>query len=319
MLKNFAFGAIFGIANIIPGVSGGTVAFLLGFYERLIQAITRLNKSFFLDSIALLKSPKNFKSYLKRYDLVFLAQLGCGAFLAIVSLSKLMHYLLIEHREPTYGFFLGLVLCSIWMPVQHIKSFRIPHLVFLGVFAIGTASLNFIESPEDKINRAEQKALIKKSDSSSFQTPRAELLPYVLAGSIAASAMILPGISGSFMLVLMGVYFDILTAIAQRNFAILFCVAFGCMIGLLLFTRLLKFLLQHYSDLTMSSMLGLMLGSLVALWPFREIQIVASQRVETHYLLAVDTITTLSTIVFFVIGFFIVLGFYFANPKPTDS
>ena len=128
-------------------------------------------------------------------------------------------------------------------------------------------------------------------------------------GAVAISAMILPGISGSFVMLLFGVYFEILSAINNRDLMLLMTFAIGCSVGLLAFTRLLNFLLERYHDFTVSFLVGLMIGSLYGLWPFREFEVVNSQRVDfAHVLPRIDTNLAI-TFVAFLLGCIIILIF----------
>ena len=130
-----------------------------------------------------------------------------------------------------------------------------------------------------------------------------------IVGAIAISAMILPGISGSFVMLLFGVYFEILLAINNRDFTLLITFAIGCGLGLLAFTRLLNFLLERYHDLTVSFLIGLMIGSLYGLWPFREFEVVSSQRIDFAHVLPRINTNLVITFVAFLFGCVIILIF----------
>lgn len=281
LLKNIFYGVIVGIANIIPGVSGGTMALVLGFYERLINALHNISGKTIKRVFGVFRFNKtayeNLKTELKRIDAGFLAAILSGALTAIVVLAKLMTYLLKELHDPTYGFFFGLVLISAIVPYKIIKRKTVP--VFLS-FVLAVAGVLVVfgsVSDAEKIEKARVKYELKKRKNSSNtrnipaqrEVSAAKTLYLFLTGAVAISAMILPGVSGSLLLLIMGVYFDILSAIANRDFILLGIFAAGCIVGILLFTRLLNFLLWRWSDETMSGLLGLVVGSLWMIWPFR--------------------------------------------------
>ena len=307
---NLLRGVAIGLANIIPGVSGGTMALILGIYERLIRAIHNIGPQ---TVRAVFQGKAAFTAELKRIDAIFLATLGLGALAAIVSVAKLMVYLLREQHDPTYGFFFGLVLISVVFPYKMIKQKTlgvwVSCLIAIGLVVALANSL----SGERMVESAKRKAALKEaaamaiqdqhataaersdtgetaSGGASLVTPSgATLIIFFLAGTVAISAMILPGISGSFILLLMGVYFDILIAINElRQFKegwigyglLLGVFALGCVIGLLAFTRLLNFLLERYHDTTIAFLLGLVIGSLYAIWPFKDYAMVSGKRVD---------------------------------------
>jgi putative membrane protein len=287
MLKNLGLGAIIGLANIIPGVSGGTVALILGIYKRLIKDISQFNKK---NVLALLKcfspNPQNRKLGLQSFrdlDGPFLLSLGVGAVLAIVLTSKLITYLLLQFHDQTYGFFAGLVLLSIVVPWRLIRTKSAsPWIGGLAGFFIIVA-ITYSASGPQKVSDAERKFALKSKienvqqvDKSDFSNP----VFYLFAGAVAISAMILPGISGSFLLILLGVYFEILQAIAERNLIVIGSFALGCLLGLILFSKFLNWILDKYHDSTMGFLSGLMLGSLYAIWPFQSYAIVGSKRID---------------------------------------
>ncbi|MBN2135536.1 MAG: DUF368 domain-containing protein [Acidobacteria bacterium] len=283
-------GAAIGVANIIPGVSGGTMALVLGIYERLISAIKNISLNTFKAIFAVLSFKKEkinaFKEEMKRIDAAFLAVLAFGAIATVVALASLMTYLLENWHEPTYGFFFGLVAVSILVPLDLIKK-KTWLCLLIAMISIGiVVGLSFTISGESMIEKAEKKQAIKLAQEQSGESGTENLsalraIYLFIAGGITISAMILPGISGSFLLLLMGAYFDILKAVTDRNLAVLGIFILGCLFGILLFTRFINFLLERWYDGTMSFLLGLVVGSLWAIWPFKSTAQVGS---ETIYL-----------------------------------
>ncbi len=316
MLRHFVCGFFLGIANIIPGVSGGTMALVLGIYERLISAISSINASAILTLLILLSTNSekrlSARNDFQRLDILFMLSLGLGALAAIVLLSRLIIFLLTSYHEPSYAFFFGLIFVSIIVPLRLINAFK-PRLILPLVagcmIVVGAASF---QSPEEKIANAEKKVELKSSqmNASSSQTSHSKSLGYFfVVGAIAISAMILPGISGSFIMILFGAYFDILQAISQRDLPVVVSMAAGCLLGLAIFTRLLNWLLSRYHDETMSLLSGLMLGSLYGLWPFQNFEMIGGRRVNLGPTFPVVDLSLVYTTLFFFLGAVIVAGF----------
>jgi putative membrane protein len=237
--KGFCMGA----ADVVPGVSGGTMAFILGIYEELILAI----KSFDLRILKLLLTVKT-RAFFESISWKFLLAVGLGILTAIFTLASLLAYLL--HNTPVliWSFFLGLILASVVTVSRRIQTWN--PLTWLSLIAglIGIYLLVGIVPGT---------------------TPN-DLWFLFLSGAVAICAMILPGISGSFILVLMGKYQYILEAVNQRDVAVLFIVAAGACVGIAAFSRLLAWLLHRYHDLMVAFLTGLMLGSLRKIWPWKE-------------------------------------------------
>lgn len=290
ILKNILRGLAIGLANIIPGVSGGTMALVLGIYQRLLNAISNIGP----ESVkAISGGVSEIREELKRIDAIFLASLGAGAAIAIIAAAKIMAYLFENHHDPTYGFFFGLVLISIAVPLRMIKRISMPALGATFVAIVLVVGLTMTMSGEDRLQAARKKAQIKAQQNElteNIADKTGSLIPtdartvafFFLSGIIAISAMILPGISGSFMMLLMGVYFDILICINERQLIPLLAFGLGCVIGILAFTRFLNYLLKKYHDLTMSFLLGLVLGSLYAIWPFKTFGMAGGKRVDIN-------------------------------------
>ena len=238
-LKGFCMGS----ADVVPGVSGGTMALILGIYEELIAAI----KSFDLKAVRLVLGFR-VKELMDRVHWRFLLALGIGILAAIFSLSKLIAWLLTNEPVFIWSFFFGLVLASVYTVsgrIGHWNATRI-FLVFLGAggayFLVGLVPLT---------------------------TPNQPWFIF-LSGAVAICAMILPGISGSFILVLLGKYHYILEAVNQRNIVVLLIFTAGTATGLILFSRLLGWLLKKHHDPAICLLCGLMLGSLRKVWPWKD-------------------------------------------------
>lgn len=235
-------GVAMGAANVIPGVSGGTIAFISGIYERLINAL----KSLDLDALKLLTQGK-IKALLVHVDFWFLVSLFAGVALSIISLAKLLKYLFGEYPVLVWAFFFGLILASIYFVGRTVGKWAVPQLAGAVVFATVAASISFF-------------------------TPAVEnpAFFYVfICGIIAICSMILPGLSGSFVLLLMGNYLLVLGAISAMDFGIIIPMALGCVVGLVVFSRFLSWLFDNYRDLTIASMTGFIVGSLATIWPWK--------------------------------------------------
>jgi len=239
-LKGMAMGA----ANVIPGVSGGTIALITGIFERLINAI----KSFDFAALRLVLKG-DIKSFIKKTDLYFILALFAGIGFAIVSLAKLLDYLFEYFPVYVWSFFFGLVLASVWFVGKSVKRW---HLAAVVSFLIGTliAIGISIMSPANENSAAWY---------------------LFICGIVAMCSMILPGLSGSFVLILMGNYqLVMIDAVSKLKLDILLPVAVGAAFGLLAFSHLLSWLLRRFYDSTMALLTGFIMGSLGILWPWKE-------------------------------------------------
>ncbi|MCU4155724.1 DUF368 domain-containing protein [Carboxylicivirga sp. A043] len=236
-------GAAMGAANVIPGVSGGTIALITGIFERLINAI----KSFNGKAIQLLLK-RDFKELAKHIDLYFLIALFTGIGLAVISLAKLFDYLFINYPIYIWAFFFGLVLASVYYVGKTLKQWSVSAIISLSV---GTAiAISFT-------------VLTPASQNDSF-------LYLILCGVIAICSMILPGLSGSFVLILLGNYqLVMIDAINNLSFKILLPVALGAGVGLVAFSHFLSWLLKKYHNQTIALLTGFIAGSLGILWPWK--------------------------------------------------
>lgn len=240
----FLKGVAMGAADVVPGVSGGTIAFISGIYEELllsIRSITPVN-------IAMLWQ-KGFGSFWKAINGSFLAVLLSGILLSIFSLAKLFGYLLTHHPVPLWSFFFGLIVASLIVVGRKVSNWGLT-----SVLAFQTGMI------------------IGYTIISSVPTETTESLWFVfLSGAIAICAMILPGISGSFILLLLGKYEFMLQSISEMRIAVIAVFGVGCVVGLLSFARLLSWMFKKYHDMTVALMVGFMLGSLPKVWPWKEV------------------------------------------------
>ena len=239
-LKGMAMGA----ADVVPGVSGGTIAFISGIYEELLNSISSFNLSLF----SVLKN-EGFKKVWKMVNGRFLLALFTGICISVLSLAKLIENLLENHPILIWSFFFGLVLASIIYIAKQIKIWNIKsylYLIFGLIFAYYITTLN---------------PVISQNSSPWF---------LFLAGMIAICAMILPGISGSFILVLLGAYKPILNAINTKDFFSIVIFMAGAILGLLTFSRVLKWLFSKYKNYTLALLIGFIAGSLNKIWPWKE-------------------------------------------------
>ena len=334
-LRLFANGFLIGIANIIPGMSGGTLALVLGIYERLIGALRRIGLSTVKKLLGVIRFKKEAfaaaGAELRRIDFGFLALLGIGAIAALLLTSKLIVYLLNNQHDATYGFFSGLILVSILIPLRMLKGFGWKESVVLLIAVALILSLS-VSMGEKQLERVAYKS--SNAAMMDDSTGRTTIFPtywqlglFFGSGALAVSAMILPGISGSFLMLALGVYFPLLTAINTliesvpgllkgaltepmlSSLLILSFAALGCVFGLLAFTRLLNYLLERYRNLTIAFLIGLMVGSLYGLWPFREFSMVDGERIDTAHILPQLDMNLLITVGAFLVGGGVILLF----------
>ena len=238
-LKGIAMGS----ADVVPGVSGGTIAFITGIYTELLDSIKSVNPS-----ALMLLFKQGPKAAWKAINGTFLITLLAGILTAILTLAKVIHYLLDQHAVLLWSFFFGLILASSLHIGKQIKQWQPSTLIALLIGALFAGFIS-IASP------------------SSIE---ASYLNIFIAGSIAICAMILPGISGSFILLLMGLYAPVLAAVKGLQVDIMLIFALGAILGLMLFSHLLSWLLHHYQDLMFSLLTGFMLGALLKVWPWKE-------------------------------------------------
>ena len=233
-----------GIADAIPGISGGTIALLLGIYEELIKSISELKLSLF----SVLKN-KGFNSFWEKLNGNFLLVLVLGIGISLISFVKISATFLESFPLFIWSFFLGLVFATVNVIYKLINQWRSLNFFFLIISIIFSFFL---------------------SSFSAYETDEISLLYVLFSAVIASSAMILPGISGSLILVILGVYAYLIKSVDNLEMIVIFTFISGALIGLLGFSRILKYLFNNYRDSTYTIMLGLVIGSIEKVWPWNK-------------------------------------------------
>jgi putative membrane protein len=253
-----AKGLAMGAADVVPGVSGGTIAFIAGIYEELIETIHKLDLGFFK-----IWKKDGFKTAWNTYNLSFLAALFSGVFISILSLAKVITWMLTDHPILVWSFFFGLVVASILYVGKQIKGWNIKVIIAIGIAAVLAYSITLAKP-------------IGAIDSTWF---------LFLAGFVAIIAMILPGISGAFILLLLGAYTSVIGTLSQLGDGVtkldsnLFFSAFGkllvfglgAIVGLKSFSRVLNYMFKNYKNITLAVLTGFMIGALNKIWPWKEV------------------------------------------------
>ena len=243
-IKLFFKGVFMGIADAMPGVSGGTIALLLGIYEELISTISGLNFSL----ITKLKN-NGFKSFWKSLNGNFLLTLVLGIGISLILFVKISANLLSSHPLYVWSFFLGLILATVYVIYKLIESWNLVNII---------STLLMIAF-----------SIILTSDSLNISDDT-NLFYILICGIIASSAMILPGISGSLILVILGVYKILVEALDNLDIKIITSFIVGAIIGVISFSKILKWLFKKYKSLAYSIMLGLVIGSIEKIWPWNK-------------------------------------------------
>lgn len=243
-LRLYLTGIAMGAADVVPGVSGGTMAFILGVYTALIDAI----KAFDVTALKLLSKLK-FVEVFDHVRLPFLVALGLGILTAIFSLAGALSSIMGDEigRQYLFAFFFGLVLASVISVGTKIRWSIFPFIALIVGAAIAIFIVNLLpaDAPHEPFN-------------------------LFLSGMIAIIAMILPGISGSFILLILGQYDYVLNAVKEFNLVVILSVVAGAAVGIIAFSRILSYLLHHYYNITVATLVGFMLGSLWKIWPWKE-------------------------------------------------
>lgn len=246
-LKDYAIltlkGMGMGAADVVPGVSGGTIAFIVGIYDELINSIKSING----ESLKLLFSG-NLKAFWQYIHANFLFSILLGIGISVFSLAKVITWLLVAHPVLVWSFFFGLVLASTWFVSKDIKEWN---WKTIAGFVAGAIIAFYI-------------TIATPAETS------AEWWFIFICGAIAICAMILPGISGSFILVLLGKYFFIMEAVKTLNIKVMLIFAAGAFIGITTFSRVLSYALKNFRNITLAVLTGFMLGSLNKVWPWKE-------------------------------------------------
>ncbi|HKL34747.1 MAG TPA: DUF368 domain-containing protein [Salegentibacter sp.] len=295
-LKGMAMGA----ADVVPGVSGGTIAFISGIYEELISTISGVNFS-----LITTWKEKGFKAMWQQLNGPFILALFTGILISVFSLMRIANYLLENHPILIWSFFFGLVVASIWYVGKQIPRWNVK--VFLALL-IGAAVAFYIVS------------LPPMAANDSY-------LYIFFSGAIAICAMILPGISGAFILVLLGAYKRITEAAHDFDFQTLGIFGIGAIIGLLSFSKILKWLFVHYSSVTLAVLTGFIAGSLNKIWPWKHV-LQTEMYGEKEVVLKEASVLpwnfdgepqTLYAVILMLTGFFLILGLEIFASKSSEN
>lgn len=236
-------GCAMGMADVVPGVSGGTIAFISGIYEELLGSI----KSIDLEAIKLLFSGK-FRALWEKVNGKFLCSLIAGIGVAILTMARLMTYMLENHPTITWSFFFGLIIASALMVAREVNRWSVTSVVTM-IVGIALSYWITVVSPATTPN---------------------DWWFVLLSGAIAIYAMILPGISGAFILLLLGKYMYIMEAVTELNIGVLAIFAVGAIVGIVSFSHVLSWLLAKWHDATVTMLMGFMIGSLNKVWPWKQ-------------------------------------------------
>ena len=240
----FLKGMAMGIANVIPGVSGGTIALITEIYEELINSV----KSFDLKALKLLIS-LDIKRFIQHINFYFLLAVFGGSVASVFSIANLFKFLFTNYPILIWAFFFGLIVASVYFVGKRVKRWKIQSIITLVVGTAIAISLSFITPATENSN----------------------LLFVFICGIIGISGMMLPGLSGSFILILMGNYeLLMVTAITELNYLLAIFII-GSAVGLMSFSHALAWVLKHYKDATLALLTGFILGSLNIIWPWKKI------------------------------------------------
>lgn len=238
----FLKGLCMGAADVVPGVSGGTIAFITGIYEELLNSISKIDAA----AISLLSKFK-IKEFWAHVNGPFLIVLFSGILVSIISLARVILFLLEHYPISIWSFFFGLIVISSVLVAKEIKQWNWLVIV-AALIGIAIAYFVTVASPSQTSN---------------------SLWFIFISGAIAICAMILPGISGAFILLLLGKYTYVFTALKDLNFSVIIVFGLGCLTGLLSFSRLLNWLLKNYYNTAVALLAGFMVGSLNKIWPWK--------------------------------------------------
>lgn len=241
----YAKGVAMGMGDAVPGISGGTIAVITHIYDKLIFSIRSVD----MQAVRLLAAGK-FAAVWQHFNGTFLLVLALGILSGLLISANTVLYLLDNSFEALMAFFIGLVLASSWLLKTECNLGTWPNLVALGLGALFTIAIGFLPHANGNFS----------------------LLAMFFSGVIAICAMILPGLSGAFILLLLGVYEYILTALIEFNLPVILVFMLGCVVGLLAFSRVLAWLLKNFHELSYGFIIGMLLGSLSILWPWQHAQ-----------------------------------------------
>lgn len=275
-------GAGMGAADVVPGVSGGTIAFMTGIYEDLVGSLNNIN----MKALKLLFTGK-IKEFWEHINGKFICSVLLGILISVLSIAKIMTYLLEIHPIQTWAFFFGLIVASSIFMIRDIKGWKLKEVVFMAlgiVLGVTVCTLSPTQTPED-------------------------LWFVFISGAIAICAMILPGISGSFILLILGKYHfilkqvdDLTSGVFGKNVLVLVVFVLGCVVGILAFSKFLHWLLGKWEKETLIVLIGFIIGSLVKVWPWSDQAALAEAQVLRGGLPAPLDLQIPSALIFFAIG-----------------
>lgn len=275
-------GAGMGAADVVPGVSGGTIAFMTGIYEDLVGSLNNIN----MKALKLLFTGK-IKEFWEHINGKFICSVLLGILISVLSIAKIMTYLLEIHPIQTWAFFFGLIVASSIFMIRDIKGWKLKEVVFMAfgiVLGVTVCTLSPTQTPED-------------------------LWFVFISGAIAICAMILPGISGSFILLILGKYHfilkqvdDLTSGVFGKNVLVLLVFVLGCVVGILAFSKFLHWLLGKWEKETLIVLIGFIIGSLVKVWPWSDQAALAEAQVLRGGLPAPLDLQIPSALIFFAIG-----------------
>lgn len=288
--RGFAMGA----ADVVPGVSGGTMAFILGIYDELLESISSVDMPFIRRVLTF-----KWKEAFSNFPWKFLLALALGIGTAVLTLAHALHWTLENYPVYIWSFFFGLIIASIIAVRTRVKSWNAVNILAGLASAVGAYILVGLTPSE---------------------TPHTPLLLF-LSGALAICAMILPGISGAFILVLLGKYTFILGAVKDFDLVTIAIVGIGAVTGLLAFVRLLRWMLHKNHDLVVTILIGFMVGSLRKVWPWKIFEPISETFIkETNFIPSAFNGEVVLAILLMILGVGLVLVMeYFANRRSPDA
>lgn len=292
-VKLYLKGLVMGSADVVPGVSGGTMALILGVYEELILSLQSLSEPAFLKSLLGFKWGTAFEAVNGR----FLVTLVAGIATAVLLFARVITWLLETQQSLLYSLFFGLILASVFVVGRQVRRWSVGPLVALVVSAAGA----FV--------------LVGLSPTTTPDSPWF----LVLSGALAICAMVLPGISGAFILLLLGKYVYVLEAVSHLDIVAILLFGCGALVGLLSFVRLLGLLFTRHYDLTIALLTGFMLGSLRKIWPWKLVTGDETANTLPHlYINGGLSLVTVASLLLLVLGIGLVLVLNRVS-RPSDS
>ena len=290
----FIKGMAIGIANIIPGVSGGTIALITKIYEKLIYSI----KSFDIKALKLLIS-FDFRELIKHTNLYFILAVFGGSIVSVFSIANFFKFLFANYPILIWAFFFGLILASVYYVGKRVKRWNLPNIIALTIGTAMAISLSFITPATENSN----------------------LFFVFICGIVGIGGMLLPGLSGSFILILLGNYeLLMVTAVTELNYLLLTVFLVGSVVGLLSFSHALAWVLKHYKDATLALLTGFILGSLNIIWPWKEIELIDGKEKILAYHWYFPNIAEQNTLIAFaliIFGIVVVWALESFSPKKT--